>query len=369
MEWLRIGELARRTGLTQRTLRHYDEIGLLVPSGRSGADYRMYSRADAERLLAIQHLKSLGLTLAEIVAALDDDSLDAAALLGRHAEAIERRIADEQELLTRLRRLQRAAQAGWDEVLTSIALSERLRHPDPTVRFGATLGGAASMPAEELIELLLDPDPAVREGAAWAVTQRPGLRPRLVERLRDGDAHARHALAHVLGKLREPEALPVLTDLLADQDAGVAAKAAFGLGQLGSGSASEALVAALGDPRAAVREQASASLSSLPGATEALTTALTSPSPAVREHAADALALRGDPEAAGPLAALLADQEPAVRLAALSALGHLPGEAAKPAIGTALSSPDPHLATLARRLLADPQAEADPRSASSRNAS
>lgn len=60
MEWLRIGEVARRTGLTTRTLRHYDELGLLVPSGRTEGDYRMYTLDDVQRLLAIQHLKSLG---------------------------------------------------------------------------------------------------------------------------------------------------------------------------------------------------------------------------------------------------------------------------------------------------------------------
>jgi hypothetical protein len=61
MEWMQIGEVARRTGLTTRTLRHYDALGLLVPSGRSGGDYRQYTLEDVRRLLAIQHLKSLGL--------------------------------------------------------------------------------------------------------------------------------------------------------------------------------------------------------------------------------------------------------------------------------------------------------------------
>lgn len=112
MEWLRIGELARRTGLTQRALRHYDEIGLLVPSGRSGGDYRLYSRADVERLLAVQHLKSLGLSLAEIAEALNGEGAEPGELLARHAEVVERRIAEEQELLARLRRLQRAAEAS-----------------------------------------------------------------------------------------------------------------------------------------------------------------------------------------------------------------------------------------------------------------
>ncbi|NHB85466.1 MerR family transcriptional regulator [Tessaracoccus sp. HDW20] len=98
-------------GLTHRTLRHYDEIGLLTPSGRTDVDYRLYSRDDLRRLLAIQNLKSLGLSLTEIAAALDE-GVDASALLGRHAAVVEDRIAEEQRLLATLRRLQGAADAG-----------------------------------------------------------------------------------------------------------------------------------------------------------------------------------------------------------------------------------------------------------------
>jgi hypothetical protein len=47
---LKIGELARRTGLTVRTLHHYDAIGLLKPSARSDAGYRLYGRNDVARL-------------------------------------------------------------------------------------------------------------------------------------------------------------------------------------------------------------------------------------------------------------------------------------------------------------------------------
>lgn len=43
---LRVGELARRTGLSVRTLHHYDDLGLLTPSGRSSGDHRLYSVAD-----------------------------------------------------------------------------------------------------------------------------------------------------------------------------------------------------------------------------------------------------------------------------------------------------------------------------------
>lgn len=46
---LKVGELARRSGLTVRTLHHYDSIGLLKPSGRSDAGYRLYNRDDVAR--------------------------------------------------------------------------------------------------------------------------------------------------------------------------------------------------------------------------------------------------------------------------------------------------------------------------------
>jgi len=63
---LKVGELAKRTGLTVRTLHHYDAIGLLKPSARSEADYRLYNQADVGRLHAIQALRHLGLSLADI---------------------------------------------------------------------------------------------------------------------------------------------------------------------------------------------------------------------------------------------------------------------------------------------------------------
>lgn len=64
---LKIGELAKRTGLTVRTLHHYDAVKLLCPSARSDAGYRLYNRQDIERLHRIQALRRLGLSLAEIV--------------------------------------------------------------------------------------------------------------------------------------------------------------------------------------------------------------------------------------------------------------------------------------------------------------
>ena len=69
---LKVGELAQRSGLTVRTLHHYDAIGLLAPSGRSESGYRLYSPADVQRLHGIQALRHMGLPLAHIGELLQD---------------------------------------------------------------------------------------------------------------------------------------------------------------------------------------------------------------------------------------------------------------------------------------------------------
>ena len=60
---MHIGELAERTGLSLRTLRHYDEMDLLKPSGRSDGGFRLYTAQDESRLLLIRRMKPLGYSL------------------------------------------------------------------------------------------------------------------------------------------------------------------------------------------------------------------------------------------------------------------------------------------------------------------
>lgn len=63
---MQIGEVADRTGLSIRTLRHYDEVGLVPPSERSAGGFRLYTEADVERLLVIRRMKPLEFTLEEM---------------------------------------------------------------------------------------------------------------------------------------------------------------------------------------------------------------------------------------------------------------------------------------------------------------
>ncbi|WP_341856333.1 MerR family transcriptional regulator [Brachybacterium sp. GPGPB12] len=68
---LHIGAVAERTELSLRTLRHYDEIGLVNPSERSEGGFRLYSEADVERILLIRRMKPLDFTLEQMREPLD----------------------------------------------------------------------------------------------------------------------------------------------------------------------------------------------------------------------------------------------------------------------------------------------------------
>jgi MerR family transcriptional regulator, thiopeptide resistance regulator len=84
-----VGELSQLTGVTVRTLHHYDEIGLLPPSGRSDAGYRLYAYADLTRLQEILVWRQLGFTLSEIQQLLDDPARALDAALAAHQQGIE----------------------------------------------------------------------------------------------------------------------------------------------------------------------------------------------------------------------------------------------------------------------------------------
>lgn len=82
-----VGELSRLTGVTVRALHHYDEIGLVRPSQRSAAGYRLYDDDDALRLQQVLVLRELGVPLDQIAAAIDAAS-DRAGLLREHRAAL-----------------------------------------------------------------------------------------------------------------------------------------------------------------------------------------------------------------------------------------------------------------------------------------
>ena len=99
---LKVGELAKRTGLTVRALHHYDSIGLLRPSGRSESGYRLYSRDDVARLHGIQTLRRMGLPLGEVAQLLDGGAVTLPAILAQQIGTLDQEIVQAQALRDRL---------------------------------------------------------------------------------------------------------------------------------------------------------------------------------------------------------------------------------------------------------------------------
>ncbi len=80
---MRIGELAQKAGVTPRTIRYYESLGLLKPSSREGTGFRYYTEIELARLDKIDCLKSLGLTLEEIASVIDLFFQDSTGVLGK----------------------------------------------------------------------------------------------------------------------------------------------------------------------------------------------------------------------------------------------------------------------------------------------
>lgn len=109
---LKVGELARRSGLTVRTLHHYDAIGLLKPSARAGNGYRLYDRNDIARLHRIQALRRFGLSLADICGYMRAPDAPLATIVARQIAMLDQQIAEAARLRERLQALQDTLHAG-----------------------------------------------------------------------------------------------------------------------------------------------------------------------------------------------------------------------------------------------------------------
>ncbi|MBZ9642629.1 MerR family transcriptional regulator [Streptomyces sp. PSKA30] len=107
-----VGQVAGYAGVTVRTLHHYDDIGLLVPSERSHAGHRRYNDADLDRLQQILFYRELGFPLDEVAALLDDPDADPRAHLRRQHELLTARIEKLQKMAAAVEHAMEARKMG-----------------------------------------------------------------------------------------------------------------------------------------------------------------------------------------------------------------------------------------------------------------
>lgn len=248
-----IGEVARRSGVSTRMLRHYDALGLVRPTGRTTGGYREYSPADIRRIFHVESLRSLGLSLKQIGRALDDRDFTPAGLVRDLIGWAEDRLARERELLERLRAIDASAPAGWQDVLRIVELMQGLNSPSAARRQRAVLA-RPEVPAELLTEAVLaEADPNVAGALRWALARSGGdsvtaTVTTLAAALRTEETDVRRrAVVAIAGMADAPGATAVLTDALGDQDPTVRAHAALALGRRGVTAAVPVLVAMVVD--------------------------------------------------------------------------------------------------------------------------
>jgi DNA-binding transcriptional MerR regulator len=123
-EALKVGELAKRTGLTVRTLHHYDEVGLLKPSLHTEAGYRLYTRGDVVRLQQVLSLRQLGFSLEEVRDCLERPGFAPLEVIRIHVTRLREQIDLQRKLCERLEALAEhfhtAEEVSADEFLCTI---------------------------------------------------------------------------------------------------------------------------------------------------------------------------------------------------------------------------------------------------------
>lgn len=327
-----IGEVARRSGVSARMLRHYESLGIVRPSDRNAAGYREYSADDIRRIFHIESLRSLGLSLRDVGRALDDPGFAPGALVDDLIRGTRERIAAETELLTRLSRIGATEPAGWEDVLRTVALLQALGSAGAGNRQRAALSTAdeAPVPVSALAEAALrEADPYVAGALRWALAREGGsASAALAEGLASPVAAVRERAVRALAAMPDEAATALLREALGGPDDAVRPIAALALGARGATEAVPALVelvvAGTNDVEAADTLH---SLATSPAAADRIAAALVrrldgrAGHPGVRRRVAQALADIPGPTADRALRELARDADRGVAVTAEYVLG------------------------------------------------
>ncbi len=201
-----IGEVARRSGVSARMLRHYESLGLVAPSQRTHGGYREYSDADIGRIFHIEGLRRLGMSLTEVGSVLSDADFDPGRVLGDLIDQVRARIAAEQRLLDHLQSVARLGRADGESLLYTIDLMRSLESEDVIQRHKAALGSGVDggMPIETLVQAVLHESVLNAAGAMrWALAQAGAKAvPHVVKGMEDESALVRRNALLALDEIR-----------------------------------------------------------------------------------------------------------------------------------------------------------------------
>ena len=215
-----VGELARMSGVTVRTLHHYDAIGLLRPAHTALNGYRSYGRAEALRLQEILFYRSFGLSLADIASVLDKEP-DHLSRLQQHRAALQEQMLHTAELLKSLDRtiieLTKGPDMANEDLYTPFDAATQTAHEEWLIdTYGADMAAAIATSKQAVAKL---PD-----GIAGAMARLSDYETSLVAEFQQGraaddgeldDILSKHRalMAELWGKPCPPEAYAGLADM------------------------------------------------------------------------------------------------------------------------------------------------------------
>lgn len=126
---IKVGELARRSGVSVRALHYYDEIGLLSPRRYGDGDHRVYGASEVARLQQIVSLRQLGFPLEEIRACLGGSDASLLDIVEQHLTRLDEQVRLQQQLRDRLQVV-----AGWLRDAEEVSVDELLKTIEMTIR-------------------------------------------------------------------------------------------------------------------------------------------------------------------------------------------------------------------------------------------
>lgn len=324
-----IGEVAARSGVSARMLRHYDRIGLVSPTDRTNGGYRDYSEDDVRRLFHVEGLRTLGLGLQEIADALDGLAFSPTELIDDLISRTSDRLAQDTELLRNLGQVQASEPARWSDVLRTIGLMRGLgaQSASERQRTALAINKGNEPDIAPLVEATLAETDANAAGAMdWAIAQGGDAAVQLlVEALDSPIDSRRHRALEALRKIGSPRASGALAAAVHHPDPAVRAQASFARGRRGDTAAIPVLVALVLEGRDDV--EASDVLAEL----------------AARQDCAN--------EIVGIIAQKLANASDAERQRLTASLADIPGPASDAVLGNLLDDPDRRVTLIATYLL------------------
>lgn len=241
-----IGEVAHRSGISTRMLRHYDRIGLVSPSGRSAGGYRDYSEGDMRRLFHVEMLRSLGLSLAQTADAIDDREIEPDVMVENVIQRVREQIVQGQDLVQRLEDVQATAPNTWDDVLHTIGLIKGLESRSPSHRQQLALKTAESDQRDVpvLVAAMLRESTEDAAGALqWAVARRgDSAIPALMHALDSADRDRRRRAFDALVKLGTVAAERAIMGLTKHEDVRIRTRAIISRAKHGKKGSISALI-------------------------------------------------------------------------------------------------------------------------------